>query len=287
MASAAAASGAVEMRAIAIGLVVLATIYLLLIAAAWWWQERIVWQPPAFDVPAPSGARRITYSADDGQPLFAYVVGDPARARGLLVAFHGNAEVAAWSVSWATEIARRTGWAVLIPEYRGYAGLPGAPTYDGSQRDARAAYRVARELSGSAATPIAYFGHSLGSAVATELAAEHAPVVLVLQAPFTSARDMASAMRILPLSALWRMIGRVAFDTEAKVRVLDAPVFVVHGDRDVVVPMRMGRAVHEAARRKGELLIVPGAGHNDIAVVAGDRYWRWLAEALDAAVVPR
>jgi uncharacterized protein len=272
------------MRALLVGIVILATIYLLLIAAAWRWQERIVWQPPGFDVPAPAGARRIAYSADDGQPLFAYVVGDPARASGLLVAFHGNAEVSAWNVPWATEVARRTGWAVLLPEYRGYGGLSGIPTYEGSQRDARAAYRVAREALGAGSAPIAYFGHSLGTAVATELAAEHAPAALLLQAPFTSARDMASAMRILPVSALWRIIGRVAFDTHARVRALDVPVSVVHGDRDVVVPMRMGRAVHEAARRKGELLIVPGAGHNDVATVGGDRYWGWLVRALESPI---
>ena len=275
------------MRLLLIGLVVLAAIYVLLIAAAWRWQERIVWQPPVFDAPAPGGARRIEYSADDGQPLFAYVVGDPSRAAGLLIAFHGNAELSAWNVAWATEVARRTGWAVLLPEYRGYAGLPGAPTYEGSQRDARAAYAAARAQAGPDAKPIAFFGHSLGSAVAAELAAEHRPAVLVLQAPFTSARDMASAMRILPLSALWRLIGRVAFDTEAKVRAFDAPVFVAHGDRDIVVPMRMGRAVHDAARRKGALLIVPGAGHNDVSIVAGDRYWHWMGEALRAAAAPR
>src|SRR5829696_1683958 len=136
------------MRTLLIGLAILAAIYLLLIAAAWRWQERIVWQPPGFDVAAPAGARRITYSADDGQALFAYVVGDPVRATGLLVAFHGNAELSAWNVPWAMEVARRTGWAVVLPEYRGYGGLTGTPTYEGSQRDARAALRVAREQLG-------------------------------------------------------------------------------------------------------------------------------------------
>ena len=275
------------MRAILIGLAALAAIYLLLIAAAWRWQERIVWQPPGFDVAAPAGARRVAYTAEDGQPLFAYVVGEPARATGTLVAFHGNAEVSAWNVPWAAEVVRRTGWAVLLPEYRGYAGLTGTPTYEGSQRDARAAYGVAREQLGVDSTRLAYFGHSLGSAVATELAAAHAPAALLLQAPFTSARDMAGAMRILPLSALWRIIGRVAFDTRGKVAALDVPVSVVHGDRDVVVPMRMGRAVHEAARRQGELLIVPGAGHNDVAIVAGERYWTWLSGSLRAAAARR
>jgi uncharacterized protein len=274
------------LRTLLIGLAILVVVYLLLIAAAWRWQERIVWQPPRVEMPAPIGVQRLAYSADDAQPLFAYLVGDPGRAKGLLVAFHGNAEVSALNVPWAREVARRTGWAVLLPEYRGYAGLAGAPTYEGSQRDARAAYRVAREELDVDSTRLAFFGHSLGSAVAAELAAEHPPAALLLQAPFTSARDMASAMRILPISALWGIIGRVAFDTRARVRALDVPVSAVQGDRDLVVPVRMGRAVHAAAARKGELLIVPGAGHNDVASVGGERYWEWLGRALGAAVTP-
>jgi hypothetical protein len=271
------------MRPFVLGLVVLATMYLLLIAAAWAGQERIVWQPPRI-VPYPEpGARRIAYSADDDQPLYAYLVGDPAHAAGLLIAFHGNAELAAWNVPWATEVARRTGWAVLVPEYRGYGGLAGSPSYGASQRDARAAYRVAREQLGADSTRIAFYGHSLGSAIATELAAEHAPAALVLLAPFTSARDMARAMRVLPIAALWSVIGRVDFDTRAKVAALDVPVSVAQGEGDVVIPVRMGRAVHAAARRKGELLIVRGAGHNDVTSVAGDEYWSWLAGALTVA----
>ena len=271
------------MRSLLIGLGILATLYLLLIVAAWRWQERIVWQPPRFAVPAAPGARRIAYAAEDGQPLHAYLVGDPARATGLLIAFHGNAELSVWNVPWAAEVARRTGWAVLLPEYRGYDGLSGAPSYQGSQRDARAAYRLAREQLGADSSRIALFGHSLGSAVATELATELAPAALVLLAPFTSARDMASAMRVLPHAALWRVIGRVEFDTRTKVSALEVRVSVAHGDRDVVVPLRMGRAVHAAARRQGELLVVSGAGHNDVASVAGEAYWSWLARALASA----
>jgi fermentation-respiration switch protein FrsA (DUF1100 family) len=176
---------------------------------------------------------------------------------------------------------------VLLPEYRGYGGLVGSPDYAGSQRDARAALRVVREQLGVDSTRVAYFGHSLGSAVAAELAAEHAPTALILLAPFTSARDMAHAMPGLPLGALWGMIGRVHFDTRVKVAALRAPVFVAHGERDLVVPVRMGREVYAAARVKGELLLVPGAGHNDVAGVATGDYWTWLAGALHAGAARR
>jgi pimeloyl-ACP methyl ester carboxylesterase len=271
------------MRPLVIGLLALAAGYLLLIAAAWAWQERIVWQPPREGADAVPAARRIDYAADDGQPLYAYLVGDPERSAGLLIAFHGNAELAAWSVPWAAEVVRRTGWAVLVPEYRGYGGLAGSPHYAGSGRDARATYRLAREQLPADSSRIAYYGHSLGSAVATELASEHAPAALLLVAPFTSAQDMARLMRGLPLTVLWRVIGRVHFDTRAKVAALDAPVSVAHGERDATIPVWMGRAVHAAARVKGELLVVAEAGHNDVTSVAGQAYWGWLARALGAA----
>jgi uncharacterized protein len=268
------------MRTLVVVVAILLVLYLLLIAAAWAWQERVVWQPPRLAGVSNIGARRLDYAADDGQPLYAYVVGDPLHARGVLIAFHGNAELAAWALPWADEIVRRTGWAVLLPEYRGYGGLPGSPDYPGSQRDARAALNLARTT--LSAARLAYFGHSLGSAVATELAAEEPPASLLLQAPFTSARDMARALPLLPIASLWGIIARVQFDTRSKVAAMDVPVSVVHGDRDAVVPLSMGRAVHDAARVKGDLLVVPGAGHNDIAIVGGPRYWAWFVNALEA-----
>ncbi len=243
----------------------------------WWRQERIVFQPPIPPGDASLAHCRARYRASDGQELVGYVVGEAEGAPGVLVAFHGNADLAVWQAEWAEELVRRTGWCVLLAEYRGYGGLGGAPTYVTSRLDARAAYAYAREHLGAAPERIALFGHSLGSAIAAELAAEVRPCALVLQAPFTSARDMARIFVSATAHRAWRLISRVHFDTVRRVRELDAPVWVSHGDRDFVVPVRMGRLVFEAARVKGELLIVPGAGHND---VSGDAYWAWISAAL-------
>lgn len=262
----------------AIGGVVL--LYTLVLLTAWRWQERIVWQPPATVLQVDRETRRIDYVSADGQPLYAYLLGDPTSAPGLLIAFHGNADLAARLVPWAAEVHRRTGWAVLLPEYRGYGGLTGTPDYPASHRDALAAYRVARERLGVDSARIAIYGHSLGSAVATELAVEHPPAALVLISPFTSARDMAGAMRPFPVSPLWGVIGRVKFDTKEKVATLPAPVWVAHGLGDMIIPVRMGKAVHAAARTRGELLLLPGAGHNEVELVGGEQYWSWLKRAL-------
>ena len=263
-------------------------LFLVVVALAWRYQERIVWQPPgggADWTADDSTVREVRYAAADGQPLLGYLVeptGAPAAREGrVLVAFHGNAETAAWGIVWAREVAARTGWRVLVPEYRGYAGLPGVPSYEGSRLDARAAWDWVRDSLGLPPERIGIFGFSLGSAIATELASDVGPSVLVLQAPFTSARDMARIATAWPVAAVWRAIARVHFDTRARVARLDAPVWVAHGDADRIIPTRMGRAVHAAARRPGELLLVPGAGHNDVADAGGAAYWAFLARALN------
>lgn len=267
------------------GAVVFAIVVLLLLSAltagVWFFQERITFQPPSPPFPDDTGAHRVDYTAADGQPLFAYLIGDPGPSKPLLIAFHGNADLAVRQLEWAHEIARRTGVTVMIAEYRGYMGLNGRPTYAGSALDAEAAYSYAlTELRVNPGT-IAFFGHSLGSAIATELALNHNPAALVLQSPFTSAREMASLISGRWTTFLtWRFVSRVHYDTILRVRSIDSPVSVAHGGRDRVIPWQMGRAVYEAARNRGEWLFVPDASHGDVALRAGDAYWDWLTRAL-------
>ena len=168
----------------------------------------------------------------------------------------------------------------MLAEYRGYGGLSGRPTVPGVRLDSRAAWDAARDSLGAVPQRLALYGHSLGSAVASELAAEVTPTRLVLDAPFTSARDMARIVIARPVEWVWALVSRVPYDTRERVADLDRPVWVCHGDRDLVIPVRMGREVFDAARVKGELLVVEGAGHNDLVEVGGERYWSWLARAL-------
>lgn len=78
-------------------------------------------------------------------------------------------------------------------------------------------------------------------------------------------------------------MSRVHFDNIARVRELACPVWVAHGDNDMIIPMRMGREVFAAASSKGELLIAHEAGHNDVPEVAGREYWAWIKRAVGAA----
>jgi fermentation-respiration switch protein FrsA (DUF1100 family) len=272
----------VKLRMIAIALIGLLGTAVLLVLLIWWQQERIVFQPSGPPFPDAATAQRVEYRASDGQPLFALLVRpDHQPPVGVLIAFHGNADLAAWRVPWAEELARRSGWLVMLAEYRGYGGLPGVPTVAGARLDARAAAAWARDSLG-VDRPMALYGHSLGSAVAAELAAELPVSRLLLESPFTSAREMARIVIARPIAWTWGLISRVHYDTRARVGSLDIPVSVAHGDQDFVIPVRMGRAVFGAARVPGALLIVAGAGHNDVSDLGGERYWSWLLSALPA-----
>jgi fermentation-respiration switch protein FrsA (DUF1100 family) len=258
----------------------LLTVLVVFVGFIWLFQERIAFQPPRSQLFESVEANRASYQARDGQPLFAYVIGDPATARGLLMSFHGNADLAVNAIDWAKEVNRVTGYAVMLTEYRGYMNLGGRPTYTGSQLDSEAAYGFAHDQLGVPGDRIAYYGHSLGSAIAAELASRHRPRALLLESPFTSARAMSRIIGWRAVHIVWDAIARFHFDTVERVASLEAPVWVAHGTRDRLIPAQMGRAVFAAAKVKGELLLVPDASHNDVALAGGSEYWRWIRAAL-------
>lgn len=268
------------------GYVVVAVLAWLVFTTLWLWrnQERVVFQPPAVIAPDPATGRRVEFRAADGHPAFGFLVeASGGGTQAVVIAFHGNADLAVWLVPWAQELSRRAGVAVLVPEYRGYGGSPGKATYQSAAADALGALEYARTLKPSR---VVLYGHSLGTAIAVELASAMGrtpPAALVLQSPFTSVREMASRMLVPVVSWVWTRISRFHYDTRARVRTLDVPVWVAHGHVDITIPTRMGRDVFDAARRKGELLLVAGAGHNDLADVGGEAYWQWLTTAVNGS----
>ena len=168
----------------------------------------------------------------------------------------------------------------MLAEYRGYMGLGGRPTYESSQLDSEAAFIFARDSLHVSPKQMAFYGHSLGTAVAAELAARHRPSALILESPFTSARAMGRIIGWRPVQIAWDTITRFHFDTVARVASIDTPVWIAHGSEDRLIPFEMGKQVFKAAKQKGEMLLVPGALHSDVAAKGGGDYWRWMESAL-------
>lgn len=189
-----------------------------------------------------------------------------------IVFMHGNADTMAGTASIAHPYIAR-GYAAFIVPYRGYDGQRGNPTEQGLYADARAA---ATWLKATGLRPgdMVLFGHSLGTGVATQLAAELKPRALVLFAPFTSTVDVAKRLYpFLPVS----LLAKDRFDNAAKIARVGVPVFVAHGDADRTVPFAQGKALADMARQPKLFVPLPGAGHGDLFDDAVAPLTEWLA----------
>lgn len=257
----------------------------LALAALWWTQRSLMYfpsrapAPPAAQVIA--GAEDVTLLTGDGLRLGAWFVpgrGEPPRPA-VLVA-NGNAGDRSDRAPLAAALAR-AGYAVLLFDYRGYAGNAGSPTEAGLIEDARAAAAHLRQRADVDPRRIAYFGESLGSGVLTALAVERPPAALVLRSPFTSFAEIGGYhYPWLPVAPLIR--DRYPVDEQiVKVR---APVLVIAGERDEIVPPRFSRAVYERAADPKRLVMIADAGHNDRALLDGERMIAAVTEFLAAHV---
>lgn len=257
----------------------------------WAVQERLVFLPPRVPPEQGHGAQRVDFSSTDGQHLFGFFIPgagkqsssggtDSGVAHRLILHFHGNGDLAHTWVGWAQEAARRTGYSVFLAEYRGYGGLPGRPTYEGVMRDARATLAFLQTQYGIAPNEIVFYGHSLGTGVATQLAAEQGARAVLLEAPITSIVDAGCRGFIAPFSFVIPWICRIHFAPVDQVRRIEAPVSIVCGDMDEVAPPSMSKSVLAAALHPGEFLLVEGAQHDDISDSGGEKYWQWLSRAL-------
>jgi fermentation-respiration switch protein FrsA (DUF1100 family) len=202
--------------------------------------------------------------ADDGVRLHGWYV--PGRRPVDLLWFHGNAGNISHRVENLRLIRDHVGVGVLLVGYRGYGQSEGTPTEAGISQDARAFRAWLGER--AAPRPIVYFGQSLGAAVAAQLALDVPPTALILEAPFTSVRAMANA--VVPGAGY---LFRTRYDTLGGIARLRAPLLVLHGDVDEVIPFRHGQAVFAAAPEPKTFFTIPGAHHNDTYVVGGDAYW--------------
>ncbi len=237
----------------------------------WSLQHSLIYLPGgAADLPPVAavlpGAREVVLRTDDGLRLGGwYLPAADSSAPAVLVA-SGNAGTRALRAPLAQALGAR-GLSVLLFDYRGYAGNPGAPSEQGLARDARAARRFLVEEAGQPPGRLLYVGESLGAAVEAELAAEHPPAGLVLRSPFI---DLASVGRVhypfLPVRALLRD----RFPVAEHVARVAAPTTVVLGTRDRVVPPEQSRAVAAAAAQLHRLVEVGGADHNDRVLLDGD-----------------
>lgn len=237
-------------------------VYLVFVGALTVFQRRLMYHPDSRPAnPARAGVPEmepIEFPAVDGVRLVAWY--RPARDGSATVLYlHGNAG----SIGMRGLKARPfldAGFGVMLLSWRGYGGSAGAPTEAGLYADGRAALdELARR--GVAAGRVILYGESLGSGVAVQLATERTVAAIVLEAPFASAVEVAAgAYPFVPVR--WLMWDR--YDSLAKIMAVTAPILVMHGERDEVVPVSQGKRLFERATAPKRIALFPRGRHNDL-----------------------
>jgi fermentation-respiration switch protein FrsA (DUF1100 family) len=245
-------------RALLVVLVVVVAVTGLL----WAFQRRLIYLPQGEPGSAPVGARDVELTTDDGLRLGGWFFPGDDGAPAVLVA-NGNGGHRGLRAPLA-ESLQDAGLSVLLFDYRGYAGNPGSPSEEGLALDVRAAREFLLETAPTGR--LLYYGESLGAAVVTELATEHPPAGLVLRSPFTDLAAVGSEhYPFLPV----RLLLRDRYPVEEAIAQVRVPTTVVYGTADTIVPPEQSRAVAAAAADLHRLVAVPGADHNDLALLDG------------------
>jgi fermentation-respiration switch protein FrsA (DUF1100 family) len=253
-----------------------AAVYFSATAALWASQSRFIFEPvrtlvvqpaelafPVTDVTIP------VRSAKAGrETLHAWWMPAARTDAKLVLYFHGNEGNVSTSIG-ETALLRSLGYSVLVVDYRGYGESDGRfPSESTIYEDAEAALAALLEGWGVRPGNLYLYGHSLGAAVAIDLASKHPELGgVIVESAFTSIYDMA---RLEPKYGIFpvELLLNQRFESIKKVAHLELPVLYIHGTADRVVPYTMGRALYEQSGGHKRFVAVPGGGHDDNAAVA-------------------
>jgi hypothetical protein len=225
----------------------------------------------------------LLVAADSTERLHGWWIPATTRSIGVLLYLHGNGVNVGANVEHASRF-HQLGFSVLLIDYRGYGQSAGNfPTEAQVYEDAQAAWNYLTQVQRVPPAQIFLYGHSLGGAIAIDLAARHPDAAgLIVQGTFTSMRDMVNRTRHLKVFPIDLLLTQ-RFDSLSKVRSLHMPVLFIHGSADQDVPANMSETLYAAAPDPRQLWIVPGAGHNDVATIAGSEYLRVVRQFVDRA----
>ncbi len=244
---------------IKITLITLGVFYATALAGVYLMQRQLQYFPSRSD-PAPqslglTGVARQTLTTHDGETLVLWY-SPPAGDRPVILFFHGNAGSIADRAD-RMSFYRSRGFGAAFLSYRGYGGSTGTITEPGLIIDAQAAYDHLRGL-GIPAERVAVVGESLGTGVAVQLAARNPVAALVLEAPFSAAVDVAG------LTYPWlpvRLLMKDQFRSQDQIGKVTAPLLILHGTADRVIPVTFGRRIFAAANDPKTFLTLGPVGH--------------------------
>ena len=226
--------------------------------------QRLLLYHPNQIIPDPSefGLRDVSairIDTEDNYKLLAWWHSPKKSFDPVFVYFHGNAG----HLGHRAEKVRHftdAGYGVLLVSYRYNAGAGGSPSENGLYTDARAAIKFIKGTQFSD-NPLIVYGESLGTAIAVNVASENNVAAVILEAPYTSIADVAQ-------SHYWYLPSRYLvldkFNAARQISRIGAPLLILHGDRDAVIPSTFGRSLFEKAVEPKQMIYLPQAGHNDL-----------------------
>ena len=184
----------------------------------------------------------------------------PANNRPTVLFFHGNAG-AVGNRAYRFRDMMVQGYGVFVLGYPGYGGNAGEPSEANFNEAAQIAYDYLRQ-SGIESSDIVIYGESIGSGVAVQLAAKVPARGLILEAPMSSAVDVAHEHYPYLLAGL---LLRDSYRSVDYIENIDMPLLVIHGDKDAIIPLQLGKALVDHAREPKTLVVLEGAGHNNLS----------------------
>ena len=266
-------------RPVAIAGIAIATFYSSVCAVLWFGQTKLVFSPvkELTTTPAEFNAKYedvlIPVQIADGKTenIYGWLLPNAKQEaksdlgdRKVILYLHGNGKNISANAKHANRLMRM-GFSVLVIDYRGYGKSDGGfPTESSVYTDAQTAWDYLIQK-GYKPSQIMIYGHSLGGAIAIDLAAKHPDALgMIIDASFTSMSEMAQLdpkYRIFPIDLLIHQ----RFDSIAKVRSLAIPVLYIHGTADELIPAAMSQRLYKATSARKQIVLIPNAGHNNTA----------------------
>jgi fermentation-respiration switch protein FrsA (DUF1100 family) len=236
--------------------------YVAVVAILFLAQRRFVFVPPASAHPSPAAAgwpeaEEAVIETKDGERVIVWQA-PPRDNKAVVIYFHGNGEIVASRAARHRQLMA-DGTGIVALSYRGYMGSTGSPTEDGLLRDAEAVLQFTTSRYPS--SPVVLWGHSLGSGVAVALAARHAVARVILEAPFSSTVDVA-ALRFPIMPVRWLMLDQ--FRSDQRIDAVHAPLLIMHGDQDWVIPISLGERLFKLAHEPKRFVRFAGGNHIDL-----------------------
>lgn len=224
------------------------------------------------------GFENLILNTADGVRISAWYV-PHAEARAEVLFFHGNAGNNCDRLA-ELKVLHSMGFGVMIVDYRGYGASEGHPSEDGTYLDAEAAWTHLVSERGIPPARIVVFGESLGGGVAVELATRHTPGALVVQSSFTRLADVGAVhYPLLPV----HLILHHRYDSIDKVGRISCPKLFIHSSEDSLIPLRIGKALFDAAADPKQFMQTPGE-HNSGGFMYTDDTARQFRQFVDLVI---